>query len=151
MSDGNLAPARGLLGPKWSLPPQLRLLGGSSPHWPRWWPYLSSTDRTWSCPPSRCLQHLPASVLHLNVSPPFPWLFSLSTGRSKVVSMELPFPSNHTKPKRQIHFRKLENIDADALDLQLLSAGCTDFLSVAHSFLQSVPEQSSGPPCPLNI
>ncbi|KAF0039295.1 hypothetical protein F2P81_007530 [Scophthalmus maximus] len=53
----------------------------------------------------------------------------------KVVSMELPFPSTHTKPKRQIHFRKLKNINADALalDLQFLSSGSTDFLSVADS------------------
>ncbi|XP_047193774.1 uncharacterized protein LOC118286550 [Scophthalmus maximus] len=39
------------------------------------------------------------------------------------------------KPKRQIHFRKLKNINAKALalDLQRLSSGSTDFLSVADS------------------
>ncbi|CAM4730464.1 unnamed protein product [Leuciscus chuanchicus] len=59
-----------------------------------------------------------------------------STGRDhRVVSMELPFPSSHTKPKRQIHYRKLKNINAGALaqDLQYLSSGFTDSLSVADS------------------
>jgi len=47
--------------------------------------------------------------------------------------MELPFPSSHTKPTWQIHFRNLKNINTDALalDLQLLSSGSTDFLSSA--------------------
>ncbi|CAL8333936.1 unnamed protein product [Boreogadus saida] len=49
--------------------------------------------------------------------------------------MELPFPSSHTKPKRQIHFRNVKNINMDALalDLQHLSSGSTDSLSVADS------------------
>ncbi|CAL8349326.1 unnamed protein product [Boreogadus saida] len=49
--------------------------------------------------------------------------------------MELPFPSSHTKPKWQIHFRNVKNINMDALalDLQHLSSGSTDSLSVADS------------------
>ena len=49
--------------------------------------------------------------------------------------MELPFPSPHTKPKRQIHFRNLKNINTDALtlDLQHLSSGSADFFSVTDS------------------
>ncbi|KAG2462876.1 TRI39 ligase, partial [Polypterus senegalus] len=51
----------------------------------------------------------------------------------KVVSMELPFLSPHTKLKRQIHFRNLNNINVDALalDLKLLSSDPTSSLSVA--------------------
>ncbi|CAL8254400.1 unnamed protein product [Boreogadus saida] len=49
--------------------------------------------------------------------------------------MELPFPSSHTKPKRQIHYRNVKNINMDALalDLQHLSSGSTDSLSVSDS------------------
>ncbi|KAG2460282.1 RPAP3 protein, partial [Polypterus senegalus] len=50
----------------------------------------------------------------------------------KVVSMELPFFSPRTKPKRQIHFRNLKNINVDALalDLKLLSTDLTSSSSV---------------------
>jgi hypothetical protein len=49
--------------------------------------------------------------------------------------MELAFPSPHTKPKRQIHFRNIKNIDTNALalDLQPLSSGSDDCLSVTDS------------------
>lgn len=62
-------------------------------------------------------------------------VYDLGVSDHKVVSMELPFPSHHTKPKRQIHFRNLNKINPDALalDLQLLSYGPTDLLSVADS------------------
>ena len=60
-------------------------------------------------------------------------IYDLGVSDHRVVSMELPFLSTHTKPKRQIQFRKLKEIDADALalDLQLLSSRSTDFLSGA--------------------
>ena len=62
-------------------------------------------------------------------------VYDLDVSDDKVVSMELPFPSTHTKPKRQIHFRNLKNINVDALVryLQLLSSGSTDFISAADS------------------
>ena len=62
-------------------------------------------------------------------------VYDLGVSDHKVVSMKLPFPSNHFKPKRQIHFRNLKDINADALtpDLHLLSSGTTDCLSVADS------------------
>jgi len=47
--------------------------------------------------------------------------------------MELAFSSPHTKLTQQIHFKNLKNVNMDALalDLQLLSSGSTDFLSGA--------------------
>ena len=62
-------------------------------------------------------------------------VYDLGVSDHRVVSMELPFPSSHTKPKRQIHFRNVKNINMDALalDLQHLSSGSTDSLSVADS------------------
>lgn len=44
-------------------------------------------------------------------------VYDLGLSDHKVVSMELPFPSPCTKPKQQIHFRKLKNINPDALAL----------------------------------
>ena len=62
-------------------------------------------------------------------------VYDLGVSDHKVVSMELPFPSPYTKPKRQIQFRNLKKINADALalDLQFLSSGSTDFLSATDS------------------
>ena len=50
--------------------------------------------------------------------------------------MELAFSSPHTKPKRQIHFRNISTKyrhGSLALDLQLLSSGSDDCLSVTDS------------------
>lgn len=62
-------------------------------------------------------------------------VYDLGVSDHMVVSMELPFPSPQNKPQQQIHFRNLKNINTDALalDLQFLSSGHTDFLSVADS------------------
>ncbi|KAM3870716.1 uncharacterized protein ACN63O_004795 [Diretmus argenteus] len=59
----------------------------------------------------------------------------LGVSDHKAISMELPFPSPHTKPKRQIHFRKVKNINpvAMTLDLQHLSSGSADFPSVTEA------------------
>ncbi|KAG2457020.1 DACH1 protein, partial [Polypterus senegalus] len=62
----------------------------------------------------------------------------------KVVSMELPFFSPCTKPKRQIHFRNLKNINVDALalDLKLLSSdlaiSVVDLVDLCNQFLSSL-------------
>ncbi|XP_073710666.1 uncharacterized protein [Misgurnus anguillicaudatus] len=62
-------------------------------------------------------------------------VYDLGVSDHKVVSMELPFPSPHTKPQRQIQYRNVKKIDAVALaqDLQHLSSGFTDRHSIADS------------------
>ncbi len=62
-------------------------------------------------------------------------VYDLGLSDHKAVSMELPFASPHTKPKRQIYFRTLKNTDPDilTLDLQHLSSGSTDLSSVTVS------------------
>lgn len=43
-------------------------------------------------------------------------VYDLGMSNHMVVSMEMPFPSPYSKPKRQICFRNIKNIKQDALD-----------------------------------
>ena len=51
-------------------------------------------------------------------------VYDMGVSDHRVISMELPCPFPHTKPKRQIHFRNIKNINPDAIapDLHLLSS-----------------------------
>ena len=70
--------------------------------------------------------------------------YTLGVSDHMAVSMELPFPPSHAKPKRQISFRNFKNINQDTItsDLELLSAATPPSVSEAvdhyNSSLQSL-------------
>lgn len=70
-------------------------------------------------------------------SSPISYLKVLEVGVSdhKLIQMELPFPHPHAKPKWQISFRNIKNINQDTItqDLQLLSSYSATFTSVSEA------------------
>ena len=67
-----------------------------------------------------------------------PHIYSLGVSDHKIISLELLFPSPCPKPKRQIHYRNLKNINSDALIQDLhhissVSATSVDLPSVTES------------------
>lgn len=59
-------------------------------------------------------------------------MYDPAVSNHKASSMEVPFPSTHTKPKCQIHFRNLKNIDSDTLTMDLQHLLSTNTSSVSE-------------------